>query len=86
MNKPTIADPEPMTTAEDIFQRLGKSRCFCKIDLSKGYRQIPTAEVNVEKTAFIKHNGTYDSLRMQFGMKRFGATFGHGMKKTARIG
>ena len=25
-NKLTVADPEPMTTAEDLFQRLGKSK------------------------------------------------------------
>ena len=26
LNKLTVADPEPMTTAEDLFQRLGKNK------------------------------------------------------------
>ena len=37
LNKLTVADPEPMTIAEDLFQRLGKSKYYSKIDLSKGY-------------------------------------------------
>ena len=37
LNKLTVADPEPMVTAEDLFQRLGKSKYYSKIDLSKGY-------------------------------------------------
>ena len=41
LNKLTVADPEPMVTAEDLFQRLRKSKYYSKIDLSKGYWQIP---------------------------------------------
>ena len=44
LNKVTVADPEPTKTPEDMFQRLGKSNYFFKIDLSKGYWQIPVAE------------------------------------------
>ena len=43
LNKLTVADPGPMTPAEDLFQRLGKSKYYSKIDLSKGYWQIPVA-------------------------------------------
>ena len=31
----SVANPEPMITAEDLFQRLGKSKYYSKIDLSK---------------------------------------------------
>ena len=58
LNKLTIADPKPMITAEDLFQRLGKSKYYSKIDLSKGYWQIPVAEEDIEKTAFITPDGT----------------------------
>ena len=44
LNKLTVADPESMTTAEDLFQMLGKSKYYFKIDLSKGYWQISVAE------------------------------------------
>ena len=37
LNKLAVADPEPMTTAEDLFHKLGKSKHYSKIELSKGY-------------------------------------------------
>ena len=36
LNELTVAAPEPMITAEDLFQQLGKSKYYSKIDLSKG--------------------------------------------------
>ena len=70
LNKLTAADPEPMTTAKDLLQRLGKTKYYSKIDLSKGYWLIPAAEENIEKTAFVTPDGTYNFLRMPFGMKK----------------
>ena len=81
LNKLTIADPEPMITAEDLFQQLGRSRYFSKIDLSKGYWQIPVAEEDVPKTAFVTPDGCYEFLRMPFGMKNSGATLVRGMRQ-----
>ena len=81
LNKLTIADPEPMITAEDLFQQLGRSRYFSKIDLSKGYWQIPVAEEDVPKTAFVTPDGCYEFLRMPFGMKNLGATLVRGMRQ-----
>ena len=81
LNKLTVADTDPIITAEDLFQWLGKSKYYSKIDLSKGYWQIPVVEEDIEKTAFITPDGTYDFLRMPFGMKNSGATLVHGMRK-----
>ena len=81
LNKLTVTDPKPMITVEELFQRLGKSKYYTKIDLSKGYWQIPVAEKNIQKTAFVTPDGTYDFLRMPFGMKNSGATLVRGMRK-----
>ena len=81
LNRITITDPEPMTTAEDLFQNLGKCQFFSKIDLSKGYWQIAVAEEDVPKTAFVTGDGCYEFLRTPFGMKNSGATLVRGMKK-----
>ena len=81
LNKLTIAHPDPMITAEDLFQQLGRSRYFSKIDLSKGYWQIPVAEEDVPKTAFVTPDGCYEFLRMPFGMKNSGATLVRGMRQ-----
>ena len=64
LNKLTEADTEPMTTAEDLFDRLGKTKYYFKMDLSKGYWQIPVAEEDIEKIAFVTPNGTYNFLRI----------------------
>ena len=81
LNKLTVADLEPMITAEDSFQRLGKSKYYSKIDLSKGYWKIPVVEEDIEKTAFLTRDSTYDFLRMSFGMKNSGATLVPGIRK-----
>ena len=70
-----------MTTAEDLFQRLRKSKYYSKIDLSKGYWQIPVAEEYIKKTAFVTPDGTYKFLRMPFEMKNSGATLVRGMRR-----
>ena len=43
--------------------------------------KFPVAEEDIEKTAFITPDGTYDFLRMPFGMKNSGATLVRGMRK-----
>ena len=81
LNKLAVANLELMTTAEHLFQRLGNSKYYSKFDLSKGFWQIPVAKEYIEKTAFITPDGTYDFLRMFFGMKNSGATLVRGMRK-----
>ena len=59
LNKITEVDPEPMTTAEDLFRRLSGMKYLSKIDLTKGYWQIPVAPEDVYKTAFVTPDGQY---------------------------
>ena len=53
LNKLTVFDPEPMPTAEHLFQKLNGARYFTRIDLSKGYWQISIPEGDIPKTAFV---------------------------------
>ena len=71
LNRITVTDPEPMTTAEDLFQKLGQCQFFSKIDLSKGYWQIPVADEDIYKTAFVKVDGCYECRRMPFGIREY---------------
>ena len=81
LNKITEVDPEPMTTAEDLFQRMSGKRYLSKIDLTKGYWQIPVAPEDVHKTAFVTPDGQYEFTRMPFGMGNSGATLVRGLRK-----
>ena len=74
LNKVPVADPEPMKTCKDLFQRLGKSNYFSKTNLSKGYWQIPVTEKDVKKTTFVTPEGNYEFIRKPFRMKNSGAT------------
>ena len=71
LNKIIEVDPEPMTTAEDLS----------KIDLTKGYWQIPVAPEDMHKTAFVTPDGQYEFTGMPFGMVNSGATLVRGLRK-----
>ena len=81
LNKITVFDPEPMTTASDLFQKMSGNHHFSKVYLTKGYWQIPVEENDIPKTAFVTPDGQYEFIRMPFGMVNSGATFVRGMKK-----
>ena len=44
LNSKTVFDPQPMPKIDDILNKLGKAKYLTKIDLTKGYWQIPLAE------------------------------------------
>ena len=81
LNKMTEVDPEPMTTAEDLFRRLSGKKYLSKIDLTKGYWQIPVTPEDVHKTAFMTPDGQYEFTRMSFGMVNSDATLVRGLRK-----
>ena len=81
LNKLTVFDPEPMPTAEHLFQKLSGDKFFSKIDLSKGYWQITIPQEEIPKTAFVTPDGSYEFLKMPFGMINSAATLKRAMKK-----
>ena len=81
LNKLTVIDPEPMPTTEHLFQKLSGDKFFTKIDLSKGYWQITIPEEDIPKTAFVTPDGSYEFLKMPFGMINSAATLKRAMKK-----
>ena len=81
LNKLTVIDPEPMPTAEHLFQKLSGDKFFTKNDLSKGYWQITIPEEDIPKTAFVTPDGSYEFLKMPFGMINSAATLKRAMKK-----
>ena len=81
LNKLTVFDPEPMPTAEHLFQKLNGDKYFTRIDLSKGYWQISIPEDDIPKTTFVTPDGSYEFLKMLFGMINSSATLKRAMKK-----
>lgn len=69
------SDPYAVPHMDSFFERLSTARYFSKIDLRKGYWQIPLHPDSIKYTAFICHEGKYEFLRMPFGFSNAVAEF-----------
>ena len=75
VNKVTMCDSYPIPCVDDSIDRIRNANYVTKLDLLKGYWQVPlTARVN-EVSAFVMPNGLYQYKVMPFGMKIAPATF-----------
>ena len=84
LNKVTQGDPYYMSTLDEIIERVGESRCLSKLDLSKGFYQIPVSSESVDKTAFITPFGKFAFKRMPFGLKNAPSIFQRTMEVVLR--
>jgi cleavage and polyadenylation specificity factor subunit 1 len=75
LNVLTTDDKYPLPNMGDLASRLDGCNIFSKLDLQKGYFQVPVAAADVKKTAVITPFGLFEFLRMPFGLKNAGMTF-----------
>ena len=84
LNNVTVFNPEPMPDPKDLFATLGTSKFFSKLDMTKGYWQIPMRESDKDKTAFLTPSGQYRFKYMPFGLVTAGAQFTKMMRGVLR--
>ncbi|EEC11289.1 polyprotein of retroviral origin, putative, partial [Ixodes scapularis] len=74
-------DAEPIPRIDMTLVKAGQKRFFSKLDVAKGYWQIPMDDHAKEKTSFSSTSGHYQFKFMPFGLKTASATFTKLMRK-----
>ena len=75
LNSCTVPDRYPVPHIHDFTSRLHGCTVFSKLDLIKGYYQIPMNEEDIPKTCVVTPFGAFEWLFMPFGLRNAGNTF-----------
>lgn len=84
LNRITVFDAEPMPNIEDTFAKISNFKFCSKIDLTKGYWQIPLTSSAKPLTAFQSPKGLFQFSVMPFGTINSGASFSRLMRKVLK--
>ncbi|XP_064470265.1 uncharacterized protein LOC135385018 [Ornithodoros turicata] len=84
LNKHLVADAEPIPRADCLLAEVGRHKYFSKMDMTKGYWQVPLTPESKEVTAFSTAHGHYQFRTMPFGIKTAPAVFAKLMRHILR--
>ena len=68
VNNVCAKDAYPLPLIEECLDSLAGKKWFCTLDMNSGYWQIPIAEEDKCKTAFITKFGLFQCVRMPIGL------------------
>ena len=75
VNTVTKTDSFPVPRVDECVDRVGHARYVTKLDLLKGYWQVPLTERAKDISAFVTPDGLYRYLVKTFGTKNSSASF-----------
>ena len=75
LNKITIKDRYEIPNAIMLFDKLGGSKYFTKLDLAQGYHQLRLSDDDRQKSAIVTRYGSYEWTVASFGMTNVPSVF-----------
>ena len=81
LNRKVQFDSEPIPDVDHLFASVGKGKVLSKLDLTKGYWQVPVVASDRPKTAFATPTGLYQWTVVPFGLSTSGAVFSRAMRE-----
>ena len=74
LNALTVKDAYPIPRIDQLIEVLHGASVFSKLDLAAAFNQIPVAEEDVDKTAFVTRYGQFEFRVLPFGLCNAPAT------------
>lgn len=75
VNALTVPDPFPFPRIEDLVDKVGRAKFLTKVDMTRGYWQVPLDEYSGPISAFVTATGHFQWRFLPFGLRNAPATF-----------
>ena len=75
VNLRTAVDPFPLPRIEELLDRVGKAKYLTKLDMVRGYWQVPLDSASIPISGFVTTFGHFRWRFMPFGCRNAPATF-----------
>jgi len=75
LNTITVPDRYPVPNIQSVHNKMEGCKIFSRLDLVKAYHFIRMNEADIGKTAIATPFGTFEYLRMPFGLRNASSTF-----------
>ena len=75
LNDVTVPDHYPVPNIQDFSSNLAGASVFSKVDLIRGYHQVPLHLEDIAKMAIVTLVGLWEFLRMSFRLKNTAEAF-----------